>query len=383
MTDEMPPRPSSRSSSCGSGRNSGAVGGQLDHLLAGALDEPVVLPARARHDHARSVGAEHLEHDRESGARARREQHLVRLEADLGVGVVEQPVAVEELGDLAAHVHPSDRGPVAVHGVAGDALRGPHHFRVRREVGVLVVALRQVERAFLLDAAREQADERLGRGQRAGGEAPGLRCTGRLGHRHLAGRLVASQGDTAVRQLPQCAQAARTAAACPQLPRLRMAAPRDKRVPHQDTPMTTDTQANGYEIVARQDFSDVTFLLEVRHPMLAKAARAGPVRHRDVARERRAHPAHHRRLRPRQGHDHAGHPGRRQDHPRDAARLQGRQPPGRAGGARWVFRATSATRRRCCASAAASASRPSSRRRAAYKEAAPTSSASSASATAT
>jgi len=31
----------------------------------------------------------------------------------------------------------------------------------------------------------------------------------------------------------------------------------------------------GYEIVARQDFSDVTFLLEVRHPMLAKAARAG------------------------------------------------------------------------------------------------------------
>jgi NAD(P)H-flavin reductase len=39
--------------------------------------------------------------------------------------------------------------------------------------------------------------------------------------------------------------------------------------------MTTDTQTNGYEIVARQDFSDVTFLLEVRHPMLAKAARAG------------------------------------------------------------------------------------------------------------
>jgi len=34
-------------------------------------------------------------------------------------------------------------------------------------------------------------------------------------------------------------------------------------------------QTAGYEIVARQDFSDVTFLLEVRHPMLAKAARAG------------------------------------------------------------------------------------------------------------
>ena len=31
----------------------------------------------------------------------------------------------------------------------------------------------------------------------------------------------------------------------------------------------------GYEVVARQDFSDVTFLLEVRHPLLAKAARAG------------------------------------------------------------------------------------------------------------
>jgi NAD(P)H-flavin reductase len=33
--------------------------------------------------------------------------------------------------------------------------------------------------------------------------------------------------------------------------------------------------AGGFEIVARQDFSDVTFLLEVRHPMLAKAAKAG------------------------------------------------------------------------------------------------------------
>jgi len=43
--------------------------------------------------------------------------------------------------------------------------------------------------------------------------------------------------------------------------------------------MTTNTQtanqAAGYEIVARQDFSDVTYLLEVRHPMLAKAAKAG------------------------------------------------------------------------------------------------------------
>jgi NAD(P)H-flavin reductase len=39
--------------------------------------------------------------------------------------------------------------------------------------------------------------------------------------------------------------------------------------------MNNATQTSGYEIVARQDFSDVTFLLEVRHPMLAKAARAG------------------------------------------------------------------------------------------------------------
>jgi sulfide dehydrogenase subunit beta len=39
--------------------------------------------------------------------------------------------------------------------------------------------------------------------------------------------------------------------------------------------MITNPQTAGYEIVARQDFSDVTYLLEVRHPMLAKAARAG------------------------------------------------------------------------------------------------------------
>jgi len=34
-------------------------------------------------------------------------------------------------------------------------------------------------------------------------------------------------------------------------------------------------QEPGFEIVARQDFSDVTYLLEVRHPLLAKAARPG------------------------------------------------------------------------------------------------------------
>ena len=34
-------------------------------------------------------------------------------------------------------------------------------------------------------------------------------------------------------------------------------------------------QLSRFEIVARQDFSDVTYLLEVRHPMMARAARAG------------------------------------------------------------------------------------------------------------
>src|SRR5512140_3435826 len=31
----------------------------------------------------------------------------------------------------------------------------------------------------------------------------------------------------------------------------------------------------GFEIVARQDFSDVTYLLEFRHPLMAKAAQPG------------------------------------------------------------------------------------------------------------
>jgi NAD(P)H-flavin reductase len=39
--------------------------------------------------------------------------------------------------------------------------------------------------------------------------------------------------------------------------------------------MNSTSQGSGFEVVARQDFSDVTFLLEVRHPMLAKAARPG------------------------------------------------------------------------------------------------------------
>jgi NAD(P)H-flavin reductase len=39
--------------------------------------------------------------------------------------------------------------------------------------------------------------------------------------------------------------------------------------------MNSSTEGPGFEVVARQDFSDVTFLLEVRHPLLAKAARPG------------------------------------------------------------------------------------------------------------
>ena len=166
------------------GQEARRLGGQLHHLLAGTLDEPVVLPARPWHDHTRAVCAEHFEHDREAGARARREEDLIRLEAHLGVGVVEQSVAVEELGNFAADVHSTDGRAVAVDGVAGDALGRAHDLRVGREVGVLVVALRQVEGALLLDASREHADERLGRGEGAGGEGPGPRIAGRrLGHR--------------------------------------------------------------------------------------------------------------------------------------------------------------------------------------------------------
>ncbi|HVN42217.1 MAG TPA: sulfide/dihydroorotate dehydrogenase-like FAD/NAD-binding protein [Steroidobacteraceae bacterium] len=39
--------------------------------------------------------------------------------------------------------------------------------------------------------------------------------------------------------------------------------------------MTNSAAGSGFEIVARQDFSDVTYLLEIRHPMLAKAAKPG------------------------------------------------------------------------------------------------------------
>jgi NAD(P)H-flavin reductase len=39
--------------------------------------------------------------------------------------------------------------------------------------------------------------------------------------------------------------------------------------------MEVDVVRSAFEIVAREDFSDVTYLLEVRHPMMARAARAG------------------------------------------------------------------------------------------------------------
>jgi NAD(P)H-flavin reductase len=44
---------------------------------------------------------------------------------------------------------------------------------------------------------------------------------------------------------------------------------------NQDSTMHETNPEPGFEVVARQDFSDVTFLLEVSHPMLAKAARPG------------------------------------------------------------------------------------------------------------
>ena len=39
--------------------------------------------------------------------------------------------------------------------------------------------------------------------------------------------------------------------------------------------MPDATGGSGFEIVAREDFSDVTYLLEIRHPLLARAARPG------------------------------------------------------------------------------------------------------------
>jgi len=66
-------------------QEAGCLGRQLDHLLAGPLDEPVVFQL-GRGTTTPSRRREHLEHDRESCARAWREQHFVWLEAHLGVG---------------------------------------------------------------------------------------------------------------------------------------------------------------------------------------------------------------------------------------------------------------------------------------------------------
>ncbi|MDP1717267.1 MAG: hypothetical protein Q8L40_04250, partial [Burkholderiales bacterium] len=39
--------------------------------------------------------------------------------------------------------------------------------------------------------------------------------------------------------------------------------------------MPLEKEGNRFEILKREDFSDVTYLLEVHHPMMAKAARPG------------------------------------------------------------------------------------------------------------
>ena len=39
--------------------------------------------------------------------------------------------------------------------------------------------------------------------------------------------------------------------------------------------MSSEPAASEYEIVSREDFSDVTYLIEVRHPRMARAARPG------------------------------------------------------------------------------------------------------------
>ena len=39
--------------------------------------------------------------------------------------------------------------------------------------------------------------------------------------------------------------------------------------------MSASESSTGFTIVAREDFSDVTYLLEISHPMMARAARPG------------------------------------------------------------------------------------------------------------
>ena len=40
-------------------------------------------------------------------------------------------------------------------------------------------------------------------------------------------------------------------------------------------PWSRDGRMSNFEIVDREDYSDVTYMLEIRHPAMAKAAKAG------------------------------------------------------------------------------------------------------------
>jgi hypothetical protein len=139
------------------------VRGQLDDPLARPRDEPVVLPARARHDDARSVGPQDLQHHRQAATRTRGEEHLVGQESHSRGGIVELSVAVDELRDGRAYFHASHRRAIAVNGVARDALRPAHDLGMRREVRILVVALGEIQRALLLDAPCKHAHQGFGR----------------------------------------------------------------------------------------------------------------------------------------------------------------------------------------------------------------------------
>ncbi len=127
-----------------------------------------------------------------------------------------------------------------------------------------------------------------------------------------------------------------------------------------------------FEIVTREDFSDVTYLLEIRHPLMAKAARPGQF---VIV----------------MAHEHGERiPLTIADFDRDKGTItlviqavgkttremqqncQVGTAPVRAWSGRWASPATSARRRRWSASAAAWAWRRSTRRRAPTRRAAPT-----------
>ena len=44
---------------------------------------------------------------------------------------------------------------------------------------------------------------------------------------------------------------------------------------HWETAMAQANEGSGFRIIAREDYSDVTYMLEVAHPMMAKAAKPG------------------------------------------------------------------------------------------------------------